>query len=163
MKNSLLASLIVMCIGMPLIHSQSLSPQVIASSGYSFTSASARLEFTVGEVATSTLTAGTNTLTQGFHQPEIQIFAVENYNTDYVFTLYPNPTEQFVTVVSTKEEDMQVHLYDLNGKALLVSSVFQQKITVDMQTLSAGSYIMRITTKAGIPLHSYTVIKKSNY
>ena len=149
--------------GIPLLYSQSLSPQVIASSGNSFSSVSARLEFTIGEVAISTLTIGSNTFTQGFHQSEIHYASMENYNTDYVFTLYPNPTEQFVTVVSTKEEDMQVHLYDVNGRAILVSSVFQQKITIDMQTLSAGSYIIRITKKSGEPLHSYTVIKKSNY
>ena len=153
----------VILVGISSTYSQSLSPQVIASSGNSFSNASARIEFTVGEVATSTLTAGSNTLTQGFQQPEVEIFSLENYHSDYSFTLYPNPTEQFVTVVSTKEEDMQVHIFDLNGKAISVSSVFQQKITIDMQTLSAGSYIMRITTKSGIPLHSYTVIKKSNY
>lgn len=150
-------------VGMCNIFAQSLSPQVIASSGTTFTSASAKLEFTIGEVATSTLTAGGNTLTQGFHQPEIQFNSLENYNPDFVFTLYPNPTEQLVTVESSKEENMQVHVYDANGKAIIVSSVFEQKITIDLQTLAAGSYIFRITTKDGKPLHSYTVLKKSNY
>lgn len=150
-------------VGLSNIYAQSLTPQVIASSGTSFSNASSRLEFTIGEVATSSLTAGGNTLTQGFHQPEIRFTSIENYGNDFVFTLYPNPTEQFVTVESTKEDNMQLHVFDLNGKAIMVSSVFQQKITVDLQTLAAGSYVLRITTKEGMPLHSYTVIKKSNY
>ena len=145
------------------ISAQSLTPEVIASSGTSFSSASAKLEFTIGEVATSTLTSGSNMLTQGFHQPKIQFSSIENFNNEYVFTLYPNPTEQFVTVECTKEDDMQLHVYDANGQAIFVSSVFRQKTTVDLQFLAAGSYILRITTKAGIPLHSYTVIKKSSY
>jgi hypothetical protein len=149
--------------GLSVSYAQSLSPQVIASSGTSFSSASAKLEFTIGEVVTTTLTASGNTLTQGFHQPELQFASLENYNSGYTFTLYPNPTEQFVTVESTKEDNMQVHVYDASGKSILVSSVFQQKITVDLQTLAAGSYILRITTKDGLPLHSYTVIKKSTY
>lgn len=161
MKKVLL--IIMGIVGASSVSAQSLTPQVTASAGTSFSSASAKLEFTVGEVATSTLTAGSNTLTQGFHQPKIQFASIQNYNDDYVFTLYPNPTEQFVTVESTKEDDMQLHVYDANGKAIYVSSVFQQKITVDLEMLAAGSYVLRITTKAGVPLHSYTVIKKSTY
>ncbi len=146
--------------GILSVQAQSLTPQVIASSGTSFSTATARLEFTIGEVATSSLTAGGNTLTQGFHQPELRFASLENYANDFAFTLYPNPTEQFVTVESSKEDDMQIHLYDANGKSILVSAVFQQKITVDLQTLSAGSYVLLVSNKSGAPLHSYTVIKK---
>jgi len=136
---------------------------VTASAGNSFSTGSARIEFTIGEVVTSSLTAGSNTLTQGFHQPEIRFASFENYADDYVFTLYPNPTEHFVTVESTKRDDMQVHVYDASGQAIQVSSVFQEKITIDLQTLAAGNYVLMVTTKSGQPLHSYTVIKKSTY
>jgi len=151
------------CTGAVCIHSQSLSPQVIASSGNSFTTASCRIEYTIGEVVTASLTSGGNTLTQGFHQPEIRFASFENYADEYAFTLYPNPTDQFVTVASTKRDDMRVHLFDALGKSIQVSSVFQEKITIDMQTLSAGNYVLMITKENGEPLHSYTVIKKSTY
>jgi hypothetical protein len=147
----------------PVLFAQSLTPEVIASAGTNYANASSQIEFTIGEVATSTLTAGGNTLTQGFHQPELRFASLEDYANDYVFTLYPNPTQEFVTVESTKEDEMQVHLYDANGKAIMVSSVFQQKITLDLQTLAAGSYVLMVTKKSGTPLHSYTVIKKSTY
>jgi hypothetical protein len=142
---------------------QSLAPEVIATAGNSFSTASAKIEFTVGEVITSSLTAGGNTLTEGFHQPEIHFASLQNYSDEFTFTLYPNPTEQFVTVVSTKRDDMQAHVYDVNGKAILVSSVFQEQITLNLETLAAGSYVIMVSTKSGQPLHSYTVIKKSNY
>lgn len=154
---------LICVIGFASLSAQSLTPEVTASAGTSFSSASAKIEFTVGEVAISTLTAGGNILTQGFHQPRIQFSSIQSYNDDYVFTLYPNPTEQFVTVETNKEGYMQLHVFDVNGKAIFVSSVFQQKITTDVQFLAAGSYILRIITKAGIPLHSYTIIKKSMY
>ncbi len=158
--------LLLLCAGLAgyaTIFAQSLSPQVIASSGNSFTTASCRIEFTIGEVLTSSLTSGSNTLTQGFHQPEIHYASIGNYADEYAFTLYPNPTDQYVTVASTKRDDMRVHLFDALGKSIMVSSVFQENITVDMQTLSAGSYILMITKDNGQPLHSYTVIKKSTY
>jgi len=149
--------------GLTFTYAQSLSPQVIASSGTTFSSASSKLEFTIGEVVTTTLTTSGNTLTQGFHQPEIQFASLEGYNSGYTFTLYPNPTEQFVTVESTKEDNIQLHVYDISGQSIMVTSIFQQKVTVDLQSLAAGSYILRITNKDGLPLHSYTVIKKSNH
>jgi len=150
-------------IGAVSLYAQSLSPQVIASSGTVFSNASARLEFTIGEVATHSISTGGTTLTQGFHQPEIHFTSIEDYSSDFIFTLYPNPTEQFVTVESSKESMMQVHVYDALGKAILTSPVFGQKTTIDLQTLAAGSYILRVTTEEGKHLHSYTVIKKSNY
>lgn len=159
MKKLILST--IFCAGITAIYSQVLSPQVIASSGNGFSNASGGIDFTIGEVVTATLIANSNTLTQGFHQPQINISSLENHNASYVFSLYPNPTEQFVTVSTTTEQDIQVHVYDANGKAILISSVFQQQITVDMQTLAAGTYVMRIATKEGAPLHSYTIIKKS--
>ena len=136
---------------------------MIASSGNSFTSASARLDYTIGEVVTTTLSGGGTTLTQGFHQPEIKFTSTENYADDFTFTLYPNPTEQFVTVASSKEDQMQVHVYDASGRAIMVSGVFSKQVTLDLQGLASGSYLMMVATAAGMPLHTYTVIKKSTY
>lgn len=161
MKKILL--MIGFCTGASFVFSQSLSPQVIASSGNSFTTASCRIEFTIGEVVTSSLTTGSNTLTQGFHQPEIRYASIGNYTDEFAFTLYPNPTDQFLTVASTQRDDMRVHLFDALGKSIQISSVFQENITIDMQTLAAGSYILMVTKENGQPLHSYTVIKKSTY
>lgn len=157
--------LLLLCAGLAgyaCVCAQSLSPQVMASSGNSFTTASCRIEYTIGEVVTASLTSGVNTLTQGFHQPEIHFASFENYS-ENSFTLYPNPTDQFVTVASTKQDDMRVYLYDALGKSIMISSVFQEKITIDLQTLSAGNYILMIATSTGQPLRSYTVIKKSSY
>ena len=159
MKKQLLIFVVIICFGN--VMAQSLTPQVIASSGNSFSNATGKLDFTIGEVVISTLSVGGNILTQGFHQPEIKFSSIEDHHPDFAFTLYPNPTEQFVTVESSQPDDLQVCVFDAAGGAILVSPVFQQKITIDLYLLAAGSYIFRITNKSGIPLHSYTLIKKS--
>lgn len=51
------------------VHAQSLSPQVIATSGGYYSNAAGSLSFTVGETVTPTITSGGYTLTQGFQQP----------------------------------------------------------------------------------------------
>lgn len=51
-------------------HSQSMERYVVSSSGESLANSSNRLDFTVGELAVSTLTNG-NVLYQGFHQGDL--------------------------------------------------------------------------------------------
>jgi hypothetical protein len=142
---------------------QSLSPQVVASSGNRFSNGGSEIEFTIGEVLTSTLTGGGSTLTQGFHQPEIQFLSLDNYSDEYVFELFPNPTEQFITVKSPKADNLMVQVYDANGKSVLVSPVFKQQVTLDLQNLAMGSYVLMVSTESGQPLHSYSIIKKTTY
>lgn len=146
-----------------LLYGQSMTPEVIGSSGSTMTGGGNQIEFTIGEVATATLTASGNTMTQGFHQPEIQFADIEDLEDEYTFNLYPNPTEQFVTISSNNQEDMQVHIFDMNGKAIKVTSIFQETITIDLQTLRAGNYVVRVTTKNGKPLFTAKMIKNSNY
>ena len=52
------------------VAAQSLSPEVIASSGDYYENANASLSWTLGEIATETYSYGNNILTQGFQQPE---------------------------------------------------------------------------------------------
>jgi len=51
------------------VAAQSLSPEVIASSGDYYENANASLSWTLGEIATETYSGGSNILTQGFQQP----------------------------------------------------------------------------------------------
>ena len=56
-----------------LVQAQSLERQVIGSTGTSFSNASAQMDFTVGELAVTTITDGTTELTQGFHQTNLSV------------------------------------------------------------------------------------------
>lgn len=75
MKNIIKTS-IYMCIAFATYlfgYAQTLSPQVIASGGASFTNAAGTLQYTMGQAINTTLNNGTNILTQGFQQPEQNI------------------------------------------------------------------------------------------
>ncbi len=52
---------------------QNIERQVIASTGETISNASVTLDFTVGELAVTTITDGNSTLTQGFHQASIRL------------------------------------------------------------------------------------------
>jgi hypothetical protein len=80
---------IILALFITPVCAQSLSPSVIASAGSSFTSAQFSMDYTLGETFVTTLSNGSNILTQGFHQPQAGVIvegctAVEacNYNQD---------------------------------------------------------------------------------
>lgn len=55
------------------INAQTLERQVIGSTGTTFSNANTIVEFTVGETATTTISNGTTTLSQGFHQGTVKV------------------------------------------------------------------------------------------
>lgn len=50
-------------------YSQNVYPQVIATSGNSFSNSQNKVDWTLGETITETLSTSNNILTQGFQQP----------------------------------------------------------------------------------------------
>ncbi len=82
------------------VFAQSLSPQVVASGGGYATGGGYSLSYTIGEPVTATLTGGSNILTQGFHQPDLQaivkmlakVFLQGAYNGSTMNTTLQSPT-----------------------------------------------------------------------
>lgn len=70
-------------------------------------------------------------------------------------TLYPNPTEAFVTIRSADSAVEEVRIYSILGKELIVA----KKETVDLSTLSEGVYIVKIML-ANDKSYSSKLIKK---
>ena len=57
-------------------------------------------------------------------------------------TLYPNPTNDFVNVVST--EKGQINIYDVNGRLLQRIEMTSEKQTIDISNLPTGIYNFQI-------------------
>ena len=61
------------------------------------------------------------------------------------FNIYPNPTSEFLNIVSTKYDIQKVHIYDLSGKQILSES----KSRIDVSKLPSGVYMLIIKTQEG--------------
>ncbi|MGM0480044.1 MAG: glycosyl hydrolase family 18 protein [Bacteroidota bacterium] len=60
--------------------------------------------------------------------------------------VYPNPaTDQ--TTVSAAQPIERVSIYDMNGKRLLTQDVHAKSAVIDVNDLSAGLYVLRVTEK----------------
>jgi hypothetical protein len=76
-------------------------------------------------------------------------FWVSNYITTDIlettkeeFSLYPNPSNEKITIENA-EIDSYVHIRDLNGKIQKTIQVSANKMEIDLQSLSAGIYIIQ--------------------
>lgn len=76
-------------------------------------------------------------------------FWVSNYITTDIsetnkeeFSLYPNPSNEKITIENA-EIDTYVHIRDLNGKIQKTIQVSVNKMEIDLQSLSAGIYIIQ--------------------
>lgn len=142
---------------------QSISPQVIASTG-TFASASGySLSYTLGEPATATLTSGTSIITQGFQQPNdvytgLQTFLSPSINAQ----LYPNPASSEINLVitSTGDNNYTVQLVDLLGRVLQQPttteiSTRQSHYVFNLQQLPSSIYFITVKINNSTIIHSF--------
>ncbi|MEL7123384.1 MAG: T9SS type A sorting domain-containing protein [Bacteroidota bacterium] len=63
--------------------------------------------------------------------------------------IFPNPTEDFITIESEVEEIRQLALFDLTGRLVESVSLSSGRYTLDLSTLESGIYLLQIKATAG--------------
>ena len=75
---------------------------------------------------------------------------IANYLLEQSVSLYPNPTSQYVDVLSKDGITiLNVEVYDMYGKLLLRSEVTENPKRVNVSELASGVYLMRVVTDRG--------------
>ncbi len=134
--------------GFLLVNGQSIEPQVVASTGGYFTSATATLSATGGETVIETVTSANSIITQGFQQPDNEGVGIVEKGAGIDVSIYPNPTFDQVSVsINNSQGNYDVALFDITGKQLVRHTYGsnQQKLNVDLSALAAGNYILQVT------------------
>ena len=157
MKKILLGT-VLMISGMS--HSQSASPDVIATAGAHFAIPSMQMSWTLGETVTQTVSAGSSTFTQGFHQSNISLIGVETLAENVKITAYPNPTSDFLTIdVSNTALNSQLLLVDASGKILFTQPVTDVHFQVDFTSYAKGVYYLNFKNEQGQILQTISLQK----
>ena len=143
------------------ISAQSLTPVVYASAGSHYTNSTGQMSYTIGEPLTSSYT-NTTMVTQGFHQPEQNSSGVHN-NPDFVFTVYPNPSTGYISIVSNNPaiEEFGLELINNLGQILMFKNISGNMQEVNVSELAPGTYHLRITYMNN-QSNSFTIIKTTN-
>ncbi|TVR42250.1 MAG: T9SS C-terminal target domain-containing protein [Bacteroidia bacterium] len=143
------------------IYAQSVAPVVIASSGGEGEAGGIHIQWTVGELATETLTGANMILTQGFHQPHIIVTSIDEIpDTEAVIVAFPNPATDYIAVEqrSGAREGLHFGLYDLQGRRVLSGQLEPHHTSLDLIDVKAGTYFLHIYDDSKT-LQTFKVVK----
>jgi hypothetical protein len=134
------------------------SQDVISSQGDSYTDSSASIDFTIGEVVTSTVNNGEKTLTQGFHQTNWSFVSIENHVPNYEAIIFPNPTDNFLNIKAISFKNVNYSLFDEMGKLVLNGTLYSEKTSLDVSKLHTGLYSLVLNNSEN-KLKTFNIIK----
>ncbi|MCG3166823.1 MAG: hypothetical protein POELPBGB_02606 [Bacteroidia bacterium] len=144
-------------------NAQSISPQVIASAGTHYTGSNAQLSWTIGEPVITTVSNGSNIITQGFHQTLLNVTSVEEESIAGVnVTVFPNPTSDLLNINLTNNlKDLQMELFDMTGKLLQARKIgaAEGNIQISMTEYARANYLLRVYAADGSVNYTYKVQK----
>lgn len=140
-------------------NAQSIGPSLLTAAGESFQSENIHLDWSLGEVMVESFSTAGTTLTQGFHQAEIDL--VTGFEDQLIsISIYPNPASESVSLKTDyhKYPELRTTIHDLSGKTVLESTINGTRNLIDISTLKEGVYYIKIYGNGAI-LKSSKLIK----
>jgi len=138
---------IITLITLVLIGGTISAQELISAAGGQYATGTKSIDWSLGEVVIATFSEGDYVLTQGFHQSNVTVTAIDEIpGTGLHVTVYPNPASDYVTVrlADTPPEGTGYGLYDFSGQRLFGGDLSDHEKTLSFHTLDAGVYFLRI-------------------
>lgn len=132
------------------VKAQSVSPEVVTTSGGYFTSPNAQLSWTLGETVIETWTGISATLTQGFQQNQHYLTGIEDLDKNISVNIYPNPSSARVNVqIKDAQHDYtDLIITDLKGNQVHQAALSGlSQLSIDISQYAAGSYFISINNR----------------
>jgi hypothetical protein len=127
-----------------LLPSIFIAQQVISSQGESYSNATTKIDFTIGETVVNTVSNGTNDLTQGFHQTNWIFVGVEDLHPETQVNIYPNPSVDELTIETLSFNGLSFEIVDAVGKLVEHDELNAEKTPVKIARLAPGNYTLNI-------------------
>ena len=130
------------------LQAQELSPQVISSAGDYSMGSDIRLDWTLGELAITTIESPNQQISQGFHQAYFfTTLHVEDLPTEVgTINVAPNPTSDWIELQMSfhEEQTIQLLLIDLSGKTIWSEKLKGQELKekYSLKDLASGNYYL---------------------
>ena len=151
--------LLVVSICLLNLHSrgQSITPSVVNSTGGTATVGNLVVDWNVGESMITTQTNGI-IVTNGQLQPVDEIISVEELNTSWNISVYPNPTRDEFVITAPNAGVFEASLFDLAGKFISKQTLMSTN-RMDVRSLANGSYYLQVRNTASQEFKTISLIK----
>lgn len=152
------------------LRAQSLTPFVVSTSGAFYSNGAGMLSTTIGELAAvTTLSGGSNYLTQGFQQPwDFSTSIPEIHENGLAFEIFPNPSSGQITLSLNTERDskLAVKVYDVLGKTVYFESISHTagyaSYEMNLEKVAEGVYMLEVINTENSSGKTTKSIKKIN-
>lgn len=142
--------LFICCISSLGLSAQSISRQVVGSSGDYYTNAVfGDLHFTVGEVAVAQLQNEAE-ISEGFHRTYYQllVYSEEPHSDAWDVQVFPNPTANLINIrLHTAQPNARYTLYNAMGQQIATGVLELYETQLDMTAFAAGAYWLTLFDK----------------
>ncbi|RIJ46833.1 T9SS C-terminal target domain-containing protein [Maribellus luteus] len=165
MKNNLLAAkclLLALCISIFATYSSAQIQSVTASSGAYLQGQNVTVSYTLGETIITTLEKPDLKITQGFHQTNLLVTAIDELEKLTIkIEAYPNPVNDNLNLAISEilPTETSYELYNSFGRLIIRKKLDALNTRISFQNLAPGVYILRVSKEA-TALKTFKIIKK---
>ncbi len=130
------------------LQAQELSPQVLTTAGDSYMGSAIQLDWTLGELAITTIETPNQKISQGFHQAYFfTTLQVEDLPTAVgTIKVSPNPTSDWIELQMSfnEKQRIQLLLIDLSGKTIWSEKLIGQELNkkYSLKGFASGNYYL---------------------
>jgi hypothetical protein len=160
MKKIILPVLLFMTFQM-MSTAQSLSPEVLASTGDYNVKTEATLSWTLGELAVQTYSSGTAMLSQGFQQTSLGLSTARFLDNSVIIKLSPNPAREILLVSFDRDVSLPVlaEIWDGQGRLVHKQSFHSVQNQVNVYDYMQGAYLLMLQDPKGKYMGSIKFLK----
>ena len=143
-----------------LAFGQTVNPELVSSSGASFSSTTYQLDWSIGESITASYTGNNKTITQGLHQGNLTVTSAFDLAMDVEILVYPNPTTDLITMQLGVEntDELAYTVSDINGKHVLQGKIGNKTQMLNLGSVVSDFYFLSIKQENQI-IKSFKIIK----
>jgi len=124
-------------------YNQTIDRSVVSSAGNDVDTETISVSWTLGEVATATLNSDGLILSQGFHQGNLFVNAIEGTEPAFQLKTYPNPVVNKL-IVESSELNQLYEIIDANGRVIKNGFIDSNPFELDLTNLPSGPYFLRV-------------------
>ena len=156
---------ILICLLLPAWQSaQSVDRSVVAQAGGTAATPTIVLEWTLGELATATdATTGDLWLTEGFHQPTLEVRPLAVADAAVEVTVFPNPflRELIVSRPASDDRSLRYRLSDATGRRVVAATRLADgdRVRLSLPALASGAYVLTLLDADGTAVGQYRLIR----
>ncbi len=121
------------------------------------------LSYTAGEAVISTVENDSTVLTQGFHQPNYVVTALEYTFLPGAVSVFPNPTSALLNVrlAGLPMENVTITLFDPAGRLMLTAKMDADLWQTNLADWPGGCYWLRVSDAKTRQSGSFKIFKSN--